>query len=57
MCDINDHLDGISDMLMDSDSLHGMIMDTIATYCEEHDLDPDGFTYNVSVAINDKVEK
>ncbi len=57
MCDINDHLDNISDMLMDSDTLHGTIMDTIAKYCNEHDLDPDGFMYNVGVAINDEVEK
>ena len=48
MNDETDTLDKINDAVQ-TDSVHDSIMGAISDYCEAHDLDPDGFTYSLTI--------
>ena len=48
--DENNHLDSLSDAV-NNDSVHDAVMGAIGDYCEKHDLDPEGFTYTLTVEI------
>ncbi len=46
----NDVLDEINDAV-NNDSVHDSVMEAISNYCNDHDLDPDGFVYKITIDI------